>query len=178
MVSKNSKGIFLLRFFFVCIISSSFLSSAQNISKYFTANLQENGILYFIEPEQVFKGEKRNELVYDLTYLTANDSIVFNFTFFTKEEIIIDGITLSQKNTNLLGTTSKIFIEYSKNKWKHRYTTKFLFNDLDVFFKSKIAPIILIHCNTKEINLSIKTNKWIKRSRIISKIFQLIKINN
>ncbi len=179
MVSNQIKRAYSLRPFFLLLFSLICgVSNAQKISKYYTSSLQDNGILYFIEPKQEFSNSKEDcKIIYDLTYLTANDSISLNFTYSDKIFREIDSIALVQGKINLSSKVNKIFIETDKNIWKHRYSAKYRFNDFYKIFKSKELMYILIYSSNKTIKLDIKKKRWKKKSSIILKILNLIKAN-
>ncbi|WP_143159121.1 hypothetical protein [Mesonia phycicola] len=152
--------------------------NAQKISKYFTSSMQDNGVLYFIEPKQEFENDKEDSsLFYDLTYLTSNDTVTFNFTYVDKKVREIDSITFVLEDNEITIPVNKIFIESSKNVWKHRYSAKFLFEDLTLIFQQKGRASLLVHYEGEEVKLKIKQKKWDKQSKILSKILYMIKAN-
>ncbi len=165
--------ILLLFFHLIC-----FIAKAQNISKFYTSSIQENGILYFIEPKQEFSNKKeRAKLIYDLTYLAGNDSISVNFTYTNNFVKKIDSIVLIQEKIRLHSKTKKIFIETNKNVWVHRYSAIFSFNEFTKIFKQNKQAQILIYFQNKPVKLEINDKKWKKTSHIITKIFNLIEAN-
>jgi len=169
----NSRS-FLL-FFFLSICS---ITNAQKISKFYTSSMQDDGILYFIEPKQEFKNKKEHcKFIYDLTYLTVNDSISLNFTYSDNLIREIDSIVFIQEKIRLSSKAEKIFIETNKNVWKHRYSGRFSFNDFNEIFKQDKQALVLVYFQNKTIQLEINNKKWKKTSTIISKIFSLIKAN-
>ena len=140
--------------------------------------MQENGALYFIQPKQEFKNKiERCKLSYDITYLTTKDSIVLNFTYSDNTIRVIDSISFIQGNKRISSNTKKIFIETDKELWKHRYSAKFLYNDINSIFKQEKKPTVLIYYESKTMQLDIKNSKWKKKSEIMSKILTLIEAN-
>jgi hypothetical protein len=170
---------YLLRpsFLFLLIALSSTLQ-AQKISKYYTSTKQDNGILYFVEPKHEFKNKRKNaEFSYDLTYLSSHDSMVFNFSLIYDKIRSIDSITFFQNNIRLKSKTTNIYTEAYKNAWEHRYSARFLLNDLAGLYKPKEMTSISLYCKNEVINLEMKKRKWKKQSGILSKIFEMIKAN-
>ena len=179
-VSKLQKRTCFTRPFliFIFLIGSLGITNAQKISKYFTSSMQSNGVLYFIEPKQEFKNDKGDcNLSYDLTCLTTNDTVTLNFTYSDKKLREIDSIGFILDNRRISSRTKKIFIESKKSKWKHRYSSQFLFNDLDLFFKQQSDASIFIKHTDKSILLKTIKRKWNKHSKILSKILFMIKAN-
>lgn len=166
---------FLLFLFFITICN---ITNAQKISKYYTSSMQENGVLYFIEPKQKFKNKtERCKLYYDLTYLTTKDSISLNFTYYDNALRVIDSISFIQNNKQISSNAEKIFIETDKKLWQHRYAAKFSFNDLNSIFQQETATTILIYYENETTQLEIKNSSWKRQSEIMSKILTLIKAN-
>tara|TARA_B100000614_G_C14336689_1_gene407125 strand:+ start:116 stop:679 length:564 start_codon:yes stop_codon:yes gene_type:complete len=179
-VSKKKKRTCSTRPFLILIflIGSLGITNAQKISKYFTSSMQSNGVLYFIEPKQKFKNNKGDcNLFYDLTYLTTNDTVTLNFTYSDKEIREIDSIGLILDNRTVSSRTKKIFIESKMSKWKHRYSSQFLFDDLDLFFKQQSSKPIFIKFTENSFLLKTRKRKWDKQSKILSKILFMIKVN-
>lgn len=153
-------------------------ANAQKISKYFTSSMQDNGVLYFIEPKQEFKSDNENcKLFYDLTYLTTNDTVTFNFTYSDENLREIDRIDLISDDKKISSSTNKIFIESKKDVWNHRYSAKFLFEDLDSVFQQDSRSSILINYNGQSVLLETQQKRWEKQSEILSKILLMIKAN-
>lgn len=167
---------FLIFTFFITVCNSI---NAQKITKYYTSSMQENGMLYYIEPKQEFKNKKEHcKFSYDLTFLSTKDTVSLNFTY--SDNIIreIDSISFIQaKSKRLSSNAAKIFIETNKSQWNHRYSSKFSLNDLDLIFKQKEKVSILIFYKGNSVMLEIKKREWKKKSYIISKIIALIKAN-
>jgi len=180
MVNKLFKRTCFLRpfFSFILIVTISYTTSAQKISKYFTSSMQDDGALYFIEPKQEFKNNDEHcKLFYDLTYLTTNDSITLNFTYSDKEIRKIESLSFIQGNVNISTHTKKLFVESENDIWIHRYSAKFLFNDLDFLFQQRKKASILIHHCGKSVKLEIEKRKWNKQSELLTKILLMIKAN-
>lgn len=150
----------------------------QNISKYYTSSIQQNGTLFFIFPQSGFENSKiKAKLTYDITYLTKNDSAVLIFSFFDKTLREIDSIVFISVNKKYTSAVKKIFVEPKKQKWHFRYNSKFQFNELDEIFNSVSKPRIILYTKQGEVELDIKAKKWKKHSSITNKIFTLIKYN-
>jgi hypothetical protein len=156
------------------ILSFNYLS-AQKISKYYNSRHQENGTLYFILEQDGFKNSI-SSFFYDLTYLTSSDSVTFNFSVITKDDISIDSIKLFNNENNMTSVSTRLFVESKKEKWIYRYSSKFLFKDLEIFYNEG-TPYINLFSKNNTIKLTIKQNKWDEQCAIIKKIFTLINHN-
>lgn len=180
MVNNHLKRTYLVRpfLFFLFLIVAAGTTNAQKLSKYYTSSMQENGVLYFIEPKQEFRNSKENsKFTYDLTYLTSNDTIFLNFSHLDNTIRVIDSISIIQGNKRISSDAKKIFIETHKKYWKHRYSSKFLFNDINLLFQQEKSPTVVVYYENNATQLEIRKSKWKKQSAIISKILMLIKAN-
>lgn len=151
-------------------------ANGQNISKHYTSSIQSNGMLYFILPQSGFKNNKVNStFIYDITYLTTNDSVTLNFSYYDKSNRDIDSIMFMRDNSEITSNTEKIFVETKKKKWHYRYSTQILFTDLNNFYSKPDNPKIILYSGQEIVELYIKTKHWEKQSAIIRKILTLIK---
>lgn len=181
MVSKvftTSKGRALTRLFFVVFAGIISLgAAAQNISDHYISSIQEEGILYFVKPREGFRdAENHNKLIYDLTYLSAEDSVTLNFTYEDDRIIKPQKLTLANDGTSLSSPLKKIYIESEGNGWEYRYSASFPFNELRGFYTGTEPKIMLEH-KEGSIPFEIKSRKWEKQSAIVSKILQMITLN-
>jgi hypothetical protein len=166
--------------FFVLILlsASSINSNGQNISSHYTSSLQKKGTLYFILPKSGFEeGSTKNEFTYDITYLTSNDTVTVNFSYFDKLDRTFDSIVFVSSNKKFSSNVKKLFIETKKLKWHYRCTSKFLFNDIDGFFNQPEDPKIMLYTQQGIVELKMKTKTWKKQSAVVRKIIALIKLN-
>lgn len=172
-----------------CIITSSLLfffilfgnsCSGQDISKQYTFSYQQDGILYFINPQGDWENKKENaELVYDITYHTMRDSLVFNFSCLSKQNLSPKIITIIIGNDSIISTVDKIFIETRKSKFHYRYSAKFSFEEFyNMIQTDSDSPHILLSLDQENpLILSINGSKWLKQSYVLQKIFNLIALN-
>jgi len=152
--------------------------NAQKISKYYSVSFQKNGSLYFIEPEYGFENRSENcELIFDMTYLSSQDSLLLNFSFISPEIVEIDSISFVTAQNTISSESQKLFIEDEKKAWKHRYSSQFLFDEVQLLFQSEKSPTLAVHSNGDMITLTMKQNKWKKERDIVSKILKMIQVN-
>lgn len=169
---------FARHLFFVSLLFLTSTINGQNISKYYNSSLQENGTLYFIFPQSGFHNNKINgKLIYDITYLTTNDSAILNFSYYDKLDRTIDSVAFISAIQRFSSVAKKIFIETKKTKWHYRYSTNILFTDLNVFFNQADNAKIILYTQQGTVELNIKTKTWRKQSSVTKKILTLIKYN-
>jgi len=169
---------FARHLFFVPLLLLTCTINGQNISKYYTSSLQENGTLYFIIPQSGFNNNKINgKLTYDITYLTTNDTATLNFSYFDMANRDIDSVVFIGVNKKCSSSVKKIFIETKKQKWHYRYSSKILFTDLINFFNQSDNPKIILYTKQGAVELNIKARTWKKQSSVTTKILTLIKYN-
>ena len=164
--------------FFVSFLLLTSKINGQNISKYYTSSLQEKGTLYFILPQSGFENNRiKSKLIYDITYLTKNDTVTLNFSYFDKLDRTLDSVVFVNVNQRFSGRVKKLFIETKKSKWHYRYSSKILFNDINIFFTQPDNPKIILYTQQGTVELNIKTKTWRKQSSVTKKILTLIKYN-
>lgn len=169
---------FARHLFFVSLLLLTSTINGQNISKYYTSSLQGNGTLYFIFPQSGFNNNKINsKLIFDITYLTTNDTVTLNFSYFDKSNRDIDSVVFIGDNKKYSSSVKKIFIETKKRKWHYRYSSKILFTDLNIFFIQSDKPKIILYTQQGVVELTIKARIWKKQSSVTKKILTLIKYN-
>lgn len=162
----------------IFLIAVAFNVNAQNISKHYTASLQNNGTLYFIYAQNGFEHQQiKSRLSYDITYLTTNDTAVLTYSYFDKSTLDIDSISFTGGGEVYTSSAKKIFIETKKEKWHYRYSSRLLFTDLNNFFDQAKNPKIILYTKQGLIELTIKTKAWKKQSYVTKKILTLIKYN-
>ncbi|NCB07157.1 MAG: hypothetical protein EOM73_03220 [Bacteroidia bacterium] len=179
MVNNQIKGACFSRpllIFSLMLLTSTI--NGQNISKYYTSSLQGNGVLYFISPQIEFSNNIINaKFIYDITYLTTNDTATINFSYYDKNEKTIDSVVFVSDNQRYSARVKKLFIETKKLKWHYRYSFNFSFTDLNIFFNQTDNPKIILYTQQGAVELSVKTKTWKKKSVLIKKILTLIKYN-
>lgn len=166
---------FFLLLFFLCAWQ---FAAAQKIARQYTASLQANGTLYFIEPRLTFKSSQEPaELAYDLTYLDSKDSVTLNFTYISPMLKNIDSLRLTAGSLSLSSPSKKIFIEDDKNDWKHRYSSRFLYADLARLMQQQETLALVLEDNNTSTVLTAAARKWKKQAAVLGKIFHLIEAN-
>lgn len=171
---------YLLLFTCLFFISSAW---AQKINKDYLFYPQNGGNLYFILPQKGFKSidkTDKNGLVYDITYLTSNDSLTFSFTYVNEEICKPEKITILTANNKLLyqGEAQMLFVQPRKKDWEHRGSFKVPFDKAVEFYVEEEPYQLQIHTNRKDILFQIVANKWKKQRYLINRIFEVMKNNN
>lgn len=173
MVNNFKRAI--VRYSVLLLVFFSFNSYAQKLSKHYISSLQQNGTLYFIYEQNDFKS-KSSDFKYDLTILSTGDSVTMNFSILEKDNVEIDSIQLVKESLQLTSGTERIFIEPKKNLWHGRFTTKFLFTDIQKFY-SEGVPKIILYAKKGNMEFTIKKSAWEDQYELMNRIFQVIKYN-
>jgi len=148
--------------------------SAQKVEKYFTSFLQPNGTLYFIETPAHFKSsDTKEKFFYDLTYLSAGDSVIVNFTVLADKPVSADSIFFGGATFPV----KRIHISPKKNKWINRYTTTVPFRHLKHFFSTHQPPVIILYGENQKFTFKISPKKWRKTTAVMQKILYHIELN-
>ena len=152
-------------------------TNAQKPSKYYVTYTQPDGSLYFIQPQTVFSNpETKTDFILDVTYLNSKDSATFSFTFFDKDDLNLETITVAYGDWQYQSTVKRIYVDGEKKLWRFRYTFNIPFDQLVRFYRAK-EPVITLTTDTARA-IPIKTTKqWGKNAEINQKIMQIIQIN-
>ncbi|WP_288149419.1 hypothetical protein [Bacteroides acidifaciens] len=156
--------------------------SAQNYNKYFTQNVHEKGMLYFIFPtdmESAKENTSKATLNYDFTYLDSQDSVALLSTCSTKNPLLIDSLHVvlpSGKQRSF--PVERIFNEKKKNKWNSRTRCNIDFALWEEMYKNEQA-YTLVYTSRSNTSLAFTDSprKWKKNKNIIHFIQSLIAMN-
>ena len=178
MVNNFKKAAYLLCCLFIILSYSSYKAQGQKLSKYYTTSTQENGTLYFINPQSGFQNSSlKSSLIYDITYLSNQKDATFNFSYIDPTIQEIDSIAFHYVGKTITVPAEKLFIDNNKKSWIHRYTSKVPFESLVQMFQGQ-NPISMDIITKKE-RISMKANpkKWKSHATINEKILTLIQYN-
>lgn len=177
MVNKKNLGALIVPLFFLFLFQAAHICQGQKISKSYVSSNQSSGILYFLKPQEGFKGVKSQELIYDISYLNTADSATFLFSYFDPSERAIDSIGFLINGQWVKHKTKKVFVETKKNLWHYRYSSTVPFSELTSFFAQPSTPPINLYTRQGEVSLKMKKKAWNKLSAINNKIFLVIRHN-
>lgn len=170
-----SHPLFLLLLFIIIVPGRP---AAQDISDYYNYINQDNGHLFFIELDQEFTNkDEKSSLVFDLTHLTISDTITMNFTYVADEFKELEVIRFIQDDMEVSSPLEKIFVNADKGDWVHRYSSCFLFDDLEKIYQNPKKASLALDYGDETTILDVKQKSWDKKSAILSKILTLIKAN-
>ncbi len=173
MVNNTKQAI--VRVLALLLVLISFSGYSQKISKHYSSSLQQNGTLYFIFKLKEFRSNS-SDFKYDLTYLSTGDSVTLNFSIFDESNVEIDSIRLVKNSFDKTAKSERIFIEPKKGSWHGRFTTKFLFTDLEKFYGDEL-PKIILYAKKGPMEFTINKGAWKDQSELVNKIFMVIKYN-
>jgi len=182
LVSNTCYFIFSIRWqtgllIFCILMFTQCESSAQKLSNYYVTSSQPEGVLYFIKPQtNFFTPSAKKEFIMDVTYPDYKDTAIINFTFFDKEDIHLQTITVAYNNWQYQSVVQRIYIDREKKQWRYRYSFQIPFEQLVFFYRAK-TPILTLTTNSSS-TITIKPMKqWEKNSEVNNRIIQVIQKN-
>lgn len=153
-------------------------ASGQKLEKYYTHRTQEEGDLYFLYPNTDFKNSNdHSEFVFDITYRPGTDSTFFNFTYLAPQPAQADSIRLSAGETLAAGHAKKLYMDFKKKRWVHRYSAAIPYQALASVLQSDSPPSITVFTAGKPLTFVVKRSKWKKYHAALEKIFYIISEN-
>lgn len=156
--------------------------SSQKLNKDYSFLPQEDGVLYFVFPQKGFSSADntaKKGLEYDLTYFTANDSILFSYTYTNRDICKTENISFLSEDGQTLyqGKAEMLFVQPKKKAWTHRATVKIPYNLIVSLYATQRPYDICLHTGKKDIHYTMNGRKWKKQSYRTSRIFDTIKYN-
>lgn len=175
---SRMKYIFLLAYLFLFLAAS-----AQKINKDYLFYPQETGNIYFIFPQKGFSSTDETDkkgLVYDITYLTSDDSITFSFTYINQEIRKPERMAFLTADGQILyrGKTHMLFVQPRKKHWEHRVAIKVPYKEAIRFYAQEQPGQLQVYTNKKEILYQITPGNWKKHRLLTNRIFEIITNNN
>ena len=169
---KYIKGLFLSPLFY--FLFPLFLSG-QNINNYFVSKTQENYKLYFINPQDyLYSKDLKEHLLFDYTFLSNQDSILFNFSVALKNNIKLDSIKWITNDVFVFSSIRPLYVDFKKNKWVYRYSSKISYLEWKKIINKEDFKIALISSD-KQLSFELKSKKPLI---VLRKIIEIIDVNN
>ena len=163
----------------VLICSLPIATFGQKLSKYYSSRNQEGGNLYFIYPFEDFKNKADgSDFVFDITHRAGTDFATINFTFFSADPLPADSLKISASQVLVSEKAEKLFIDYAKEHWQHRYSIKIDFSELMAIFKTQSQPAIEVISDSIKLVYGVKEKDWKKYADAVNKILYIIKSEN
>lgn len=177
---------FTLTFFFIIFTYHSF---SQVKYKDYVSLITDDYILYFIDEINSFKSikYKKERFTFDITYKSNDSFAVVKFTLITRGSFSLDSL-IFLKADSIQFTSShlnKIYVEYDNEYRIYRYFFEIPFETLRHFFDYVDSKNLVIKiCDSNNIDNNCKSfspknkRKWIKQSKMLTNMFNLIIDNN
>lgn len=169
--NRIQKTVVLLVFGLFCLSSYG-----QNIQKYYVFKAQEKGNLYHLLPVSLFEDAEGEELSYDLTYTSWNDSMAMNFTYTKKEPLMVDSIRYVSGKIEIAGKADKLYVEPTSKKWVHRYSLKSKADEFFQLYDAEVTPQIFLYTKDMRYEFQAKKTNWRKYVPVGQKLFKMIKL--
>lgn len=163
------------------LLSFSIDVLSQKINRQYSFQPQDNGILYFIHPQKGFESKDKDStkgLVYDVTYLTANDSVSFTFTYCYRTVLKADSIKLYDQSETLIfaNKATTYYVQPKSSYWQHRTMVAIPY-PLFVALYQQDAPFTISIEGARKVGYTMTPKKWNKQSKIMHTIFDVVKYN-
>ena len=169
------------QFFLLIVIFPYFAINAQKTEKSYIMSFYKDGLLFFILPQPIFKTSNniaQKDFIFDITYLTKNDSSSFTATYTTKINFPADSIHIQDSDGSVISTPLKmIFIDKKSSQWIYRVRFMVSFELLRRLYISEYPYRVYIVSNKNRIEYQYSTNEWKKKRKKMNEILDIIKIN-
>jgi hypothetical protein len=160
----------------VLICSLPVAAFGQKLSKYYSSRNQEGGNIYFIYPFEDFKNKADgSDFVFDVTHRVGTDFAIINFSYFSIDPLPADSLKISASQVLVSEKAEKLFIDFDKKLWQHRYSIKINFSDLTAIFKTQSQPAIEVISDRIKLVYVVKEKDWKRYADAVNKILYIIK---
>ncbi|MDU1905797.1 MAG: hypothetical protein E6772_13550 [Dysgonomonas sp.] len=150
----------------------------QNVKNKYTSHSTSEGSVYFIKPLKGFENKQiSSKLEYDITYLSSNDSLTYNFTFVAQTASPVDSVSFLVNNNKETVPAKMLFISPEKNKWKHRVSLKVPNTNFTELYQNSIPYQLVIYSPKGKQTFSISNKDWQQQTSIVNKVFEIIQYN-
>jgi hypothetical protein len=156
------------------LISQSMLIS-QNLDKFYSRRVQEGGDIFFVFPNEDFKNTTNHSpFFFDITLREGNDTAHINFTYYTNDPSPANGLTIKSGANVIAGQAEKLYVDFVKHQWEHRYSANFNVDDLQKMMVSATPPKFELETKNGDLAYDTRNKKWQKYSDAIDKVFYII----
>ncbi len=167
--------------FLLLLLFLSFLSvSARKTDKSYIMTYHENGSLFFIRPEPISKTKNpliAEDLVFDLTYLTCNDSLSYTLTYVTTQQFFPDSLCFQFTEEQYCSPVEIIYVDKGSSEWIYRVKLIIPFSLLEKMYLSESSYQVNIHGKGNMLEYYYIPKKWIKERQKMNDIIDVIKMN-
>ncbi len=172
------RNYFLLILLFCC----SAYGGAQKLNRNYSFHPQEEGNVYFIHPLKGYESKNKGAvkmLEYDITYLSGKDSATYTFTYFSENAFKIDSVIISDNSGKytFTGPANMYYLQPKRNIWQQRAAITIPYEILVQLYQSSL-PYKISLVGNKNVDYEIKPKTWEKQSKMVTKVFEIIKYNN
>lgn len=150
--------------------------SGQNMQKYYVSKNVESGMLYFINPMELFQSCK-NTCTFDQTIRPHNDTISIGITFTNKQVFKVDSIAIINKDTIIGKKVDHLFTEQTHNKWACRFFIYLTRKELKKLYSEQPPVVSFWGMEKSNTLLQVKPKNWKKIVEINGAIYNQIKLN-
>lgn len=170
---------------YTLILTCLFISLSlwgQKLHKDYAFYPQEEGNLYFIFPQKGFRcsdPDITKGLEYDLTYFTANDSVVLAYTCVSPFVCKSDTVSLLDQAGNSLyvAPAEMLFVQPKGKNWEQRATVKIPYSRVVSLYHTPSPFTLRIHTPGRTVDYHLSSKDWKKQTFLVSRIFEMITYN-
>src|SRR5687768_2222624 len=124
VVCGNSSKAISSVFFY--LIAAIFLFSnkpavSQNLTnKYISSGKGKNTLYHIFKQKKFYNRRDKSVLLYEINYLTGQDSALVNFSFYDRRGRFLDSISFVAPNKTITRNVKQIRVEVLGEKWHYR----------------------------------------------------------
>ncbi len=167
------KNIPLLTLIFSLLLQPVLFS--QNLDKFYSRRVQEGGDIFFVFPNNDFENTvNHSDFIFDVTLREGNDTTHINFTYYTSEPSPARQLSIKSGDFETTAPTEKLYVDFVKHKWEHRYSASFTVDDLQKAMTSATPCQFRVETKNESLEYAVRHKKWQKYIAAFDKVFYII----
>ncbi len=166
-----------LLFAFGCIFIFS-VGYSQSADGRYNSLRSRDGMLFFINPQQVKELSGIRRFEYDVTLLSWTDSVTINYTFESDIMNVPDNFEIICGDTIMTGSSySPLFVDIKGNHFEVRMTSKFGLNQFQTMVNSLTSPVFRFTQAHEVKSARYREKAWLKDRKKLKDIFQIFNLS-
>ena len=150
--------------------------SAQSIEKRYRSYLSERGTINFFRPKKLDVKANVDKFIFDMTYVSRQDSIIINSSLSIKDEGVLSQFKLKSGEKEIPGeAVTMLYRDVTKQGYTIRISSRFLIKDIEECFSSN-SPLIftIVLTDGTVCTATYKPSQWKQERLQVTRILQSI----
>ena len=152
--------------------------TAGNINKLYRSALTDKGMLYFLDEQKMPKckaGASLKPLLFDVTYLTSNDTVSIKSTVISLQAYKNTAVTIEKSNGQKITVPTEVIYRDLKGKGYKNHIEIKIPKETYLELYNDSQPFIIDFGDNNRFGFS--AGKWAKHRQDVNRIWEIILLN-